>query len=388
MEKGKNKVDVFLVASKGIPARYGGFETFADRLVSGKKSQAIQYHVSCMDSEEKQFTYQGADCFGVKLPLPGAAGRILHVSRVLSRVETFARNHSGNKIVVCILGCRIGPLMKHHAKRLRRLGVTICVNPDGLEWKRAKWKGPLGKFLLFCEKCLVINSDLAICDSRNIESYIRKTYASRVKETTFIAYGAEVRTSKASEQEFQDFCAEHQISKEGYFLIVGRFVPDNNYETMLREFMSSDTKKDLVIISNVENNKFYKRLRTTTGFEQDPRIKFVGTVYEQELLMKIRENAFAYLHGHEVGGTNPSLLEALGSTGCNLLLDVGFNREVAKDGALYWSKEEGSLRDLIYQVEKMDEASVDRMSEIAKNRIREEYNWDNIISRYEEIFLR
>ena len=101
---------------------------------------------------------------------------------------------------------------------------------------------------------------------------------------------------------------------------------------MIREFIASDSKRDFALITNV-SDKFLDELKERTHFDRDPRIKFVGTVYDQELLMKIRENAYAYLHGHEVGGTNPSLLEALGSTDLNLLLDVGFNREVAEDAA-------------------------------------------------------
>ena len=101
--------------------------------------------------------------------------------------------------------------------------------------------------------------------------------------------------------------------------------------------MKSKSKKDFAIITNV-STKFLKELKKKTKFDEDSRIKFVGTVYNQELLMKIRENAYGYFHGHEVGGTNPSLLEALGSTNLNLLLDVGFNREVAEDGALLLDK--------------------------------------------------
>lgn len=107
---------------------------------------------------------------------------------------------------------------------------------------------------------------------------------------------------------------------------------------MIREFIKSKSKKDFVLITNVEQNKFYDQLLQDTGFDKDPRVKFVGTVYDQELLKYIRENTFAYFHGHEVGGTNPSLLEALASTKLNLLLDVGFNREVGEDGAIYWKK--------------------------------------------------
>ncbi|MCJ0554362.1 glycosyl transferase, partial [Enterococcus cecorum] len=144
------------------------------------------------------------------------------------------------------------------------------------------------------------------------------------------------------------------------YLIVGRFVPENNYEAMIREFMKSKTKRDLVIISNVEKNAFYNDLNKHTNFEKDERIKFVGTVYDQEQLKYIRENAYAYLHGHEVGGTNPSLLEALGSTKVNLLLDVGFNREVGENGALYWKK--NTLSDLIDEVDTFTESDVDKLN--------------------------
>jgi rhamnosyltransferase len=100
---------------------------------------------------------------------------------------------------------------------------------------------------------------------------------------------------------------------------VGRFVPENNFETMIREFMASKSRKDLAIITTA-NDRFLAKLEKKLHFKQDPRIKFVGTVYDQDLLRKIRENAYAYLHGHLVDGTNPSLLESLSSTKLNLLL--------------------------------------------------------------------
>ena len=170
-------------------------------------------------------------------------------------------------------------------------------------------------------------------------------------------------------------------------MIVGRFVPENNYETMLKEFIKSSTTKDLVIISNVEENKFYKELKEKTKFDLDKRIKFVGTVYDTELLTNIRQNAYGYIHGHEVGGTNPSLLEALSATDLNLLFDVSFNREVAKDGGIYWNKNEGNLRGLLDKLEDISDEMINEYSQKAKDRIKEEYNWDKIIREYEEIFL-
>ena len=187
---------------------------------------------------------------------------------------------------------------------------------------------------------MVPGSDMIVCDSVNIEKYIQKTYG--VKNTIFIAYGAETKKSECSEEKYEEWLKSKGLRRNEYYLIVGRFVPENNYETMIKEYMKSKTEKDFAIITN-SNEAFLAELEGRLGFTSDKRIKFVGTVYDQELLKKIREEAYGYLHGHEVGGTNPSLLEALGSTKLNLLLDVGFNREVAEDAALYWTKEDGGF---------------------------------------------
>lgn len=379
-------VHVFIVGSKGIPAQYGGFETFVENLTAGKVSENIQYHVSCMNNDEKHFVHNDADCFNVKVPFPGAPGRIFHVSRVLKQVEDWVKENPKEKTIVYILGCRIGPLLIPHSRRLHKLGAKVFCNPDGLEWKRSKWSAPAKAFLRYCEKCLVQNSDLAICDSVNIEKYIQETYGNRCPKTTYIAYGAYVERSKCSKDKLQEWYKKFNVKQGEYYLIVGRFVPENNYETMIREFMESNTRRDLVIISNVEKNKFYQQLSEKTGFEKDQRIKFVGTVYDQELLKKIREEAYAYIHGHEVGGTNPSLLEALASTKVNLLLDVGFNKEVGQNGALYWGKGENELRTLIHAADSMTHEEIDMYDRESTGCVQKFYRWDYIVSKYEEVF--
>ena len=130
---------------------------------------------------------------------------------------------------------------------------------------------------------------------------------------------------------------------------------------------------------------FLDELEAKLRFSEDPRIKLVGTVYDQELLKKIRESAFAYIHGHEVGGTNPSLLEALASTQLNLLLDVGFNREVAEDAALYWDKGRGSLSALIAGIERFDTDLIRRYSMRSSDAIKARYSWNDIACRYEAL---
>ena len=157
---------------------------------------------------------------------------------------------------------------------------------------------------------------------------------------------------------------------------------------MIREFMSSNTKKDLVIVTGYQESKLYHILNNKYHFENDQRVKFVGTIYDDALLKSVRKNAFAYLHGHEVGGTNPSLLEALGSTSLNLLLNVGFNQEVGLDSCIYWGKEKNNLKHLIEHVETFDQDYIDTLGKAAKDRIKNAYSWTKIVSDYESLFLR
>ena len=154
---------------------------------------------------------------------------------------------------------------------------------------------------------------------------------------------------------------------------------------MLREFLKSKSEKTFALIADV-NEKFLEELEEKLHFKEDKRIRFAGTVYDSELLMKIRENAYGYFHGHEVGGTNPSLLESLGSTKLNLLLDVGFNREVAEDAALYWNKEEGNLAALIDYADQMSEEERCAFGEKGKERIRRAYSWEYITQQYKKVF--
>ena len=155
---------------------------------------------------------------------------------------------------------------------------------------------------------------------------------------------------------------------------------------MIREFMKSKTDKDFALITNV-SDAFLNELKEKTHFDEDKRIKFVGTLYDGDLLKKVREQAYGYFHGHEVGGTNPSLLEALGSTDLNLLLGVGFNREVGEDAALYWTKEEGNLAALIEKADTMSEEEIKELGVKAKNRIADAYSWEYIVDQYEKVFL-
>ena len=279
------------------------------------------------------------------------------------------------------MACRIGPFAGHFYKEIHKLGGTVYLNPDGHEWMRAKWSAPIRKYWKISEQMMVKYCDLAICDSVNIGKYIHECYDGKgIKgknpKTTFIAYGADLTLSKLADddEKLVNWYKEKGLTKKGYYLVVGRFVPENSFEVMIREFMKSKSQKDFAIITNI-NDKFLNELEEKLHFKRDKRIKFVGTVYDQELLKKIRENAYAYFHGHTVGGTNPSLIEALGSTDLNLLVDVGFNKEVAEDCALYWSRKPGRLAKLIDKADQMGTDEIAEMGRRAKQRVAKEYTF-------------
>lgn len=380
---------VFIIGSKGIPGNYGGYETFVDKLTEYHKDcKELKYHVACKAKNSNEFEYHNAHCFNINVPDFGPAQAIFYDVAALKYSCNYIEKHRINHPIIYILACRIGPIASHYQRKIHKLGGKVFVNPDGHEWLRAKWSTPVRKYWKISEQLMVKHSDLLICDSKNIEKYIHKTYVHYHPKTTYISYGAETRKSTLSNDDpmLLKWYKEKGISSKSYYLVVGRFVPENNYETMIREFMMSESMHDFVLITNV-NNKFYEQLKQRTGFDKDNRIKFVGTVYNQELLMKIREHAYGYLHGHEVGGTNPSLLEALFSTDLNLLLDVGFNREVAEDGALYWKLDYGNLAELIEVADRMYNEEIYALGLKAKRQIMERYPWDKIVKCYKKTLL-
>lgn len=380
---------VFIVGSKGIPGNYGGYETFVDKLTEYHQDNPnLKYHVACKAKDTRNFEYHNADCFNVKVPDIGPAQAIYYDVAALNHCVKYIRQHNVQHPIVYILACRIGPFAAHFQRTIHKLGGRLYINPDGHEWMRAKWSAPVRKYWKISEQLMTKHCDLLICDSKNIEKYIHDEYGKYNPKTTFIAYGAETRKSKLTDDDpkLTAWYKEKGLSLKSYYLVVGRFVPENNYETMIREFMKSHSKRDFALITNV-SDKFLEELKEKTHFDQDSRIKFVGTVYDKELLMKIRENAYGYFHGHEVGGTNPSLLEALGSTDLNLLLDVGFNREVAEDSALYWNKQPGNLSSLIDRTDGMSGAEIVSFGERSNKRIKNEYSWQFVANRYERIFL-
>ena len=378
---------VFIIGSRGLPAQYGGFETFVDQLVSHQVSPDIQYHVACLSNNQayQHFDFKGVDCFTIKAPRLGPARVIAYDMMAINYALKHIKKQGIEQPIFYVLGNTIGAFVAPFARKIHKMGGRFYINPDGLEWKRAKWAKPIQAYLKYSEKIMTRHADLVISDNPGIESYIKEAYP--WSKTTYIAYGTDLSPTSLTSQDnkVREFYQKWQTQEKNYYLILGRFVPENNYETAIREFMASSSKRDLVIICNNEGNPYFEELRTRTGFDQDPRVKFVGTVYDQDLLKYIRKEAFAYIHGHEVGGTNPGLLEALAQTDLNLVLGVSFNQTVAKDTAQYWTKETGNLAHLINQVDSLEDVS--EWGQRAKANMKQNFTWEKIVGEYEELFL-
>lgn len=380
---------VFIIGSKGIPAKYGGYETFVEQLTRRKVSENIKYHVACMAKNNDEFEHNGARCFNVNVPSIGPAKAIYYDYKAFKKCLKYIKQNKIEHPIIYVLTCRIGPFYKPLVKRTHKLGGLVYLNPDGHEWLRAKWSKPVKKYWKHSEKLMVRYSDLIICDSINIQKYINETYVSFDKKTTYIAYGADIAKSTLSDDDpkLLAWLNKHNLIPGQYYLSVGRFVPENNFEIMIREFMKSNTKKDFALITNVEQNSLYKSLLQKYHFDKDGRIKFVGTVYDEELLKKIRELSFAYLHGHSVGGTNPSLLEALASTKLNILFDVGFNRECGREASIYFDAKNNCLANIINKVDLFSSDRICQYDVDSTNEVVERYSWSSIVRKYEQLFL-
>lgn len=389
MKKKASSRHCFIIGSKGIPAHYGGLETFVEKLTQYKTSHSIQYYVARMGTRNFQYEYNGARCFSLRVPEIGPAKAVYYDLKALQWCIDYCRARPFiKKPVFYILACRIGPFISCYKKKIKKLGGVLYVNPDGHEWMRQKWSLPVRKYWKLSERLMVKNADTLVCDNKNIETYIQDTYKRYSPRTVYIAYGADLSPAVRREDHgrLKRWYEKKNLRRKEYYLVVARFVPENSFEVIIREFMASESKRDLAIITTADD-AFTQKLERRLHYSQDKRIKFTGTVYDQELLKEIRENAYAYLHGHSVGGTNPSLIEALASTDLNLLLNVRFNREVGKDAALYWKKNPGNLSGLINKADQMREDEIKRLGKLAKKRVEEDYTWEKISREYETLFL-
>ncbi len=360
-------LSIAIIGSRGIPGNYGGFETCAHHLSTllvKRGHDVTVYGASTYSTVDDKF-YRGVK----RIILPSFKGKAMEkLSYVfLSLVHaSFTKNR-----IILLLG--LPGVMFTPIPRL--FGKKIAVNVDGLEWQRVKW-GKLGSF--YFRKSAYLAGWLChelVTDSKVLKRYYLDRYS---RKSTYIAYGSDIITSNSGEAS-----ERYGLKKGKYILQVCRLEPENNSHIVIREFEKVKTELNLVILGDAPySNDYIRSLKKT----KDPRITFLGAIYG-DAYDEIRRNSFCYIHAHQVGGTNPALLEAMGSGLCVFALDVSYNREVISDAGILFSKEEGDLSKKLQKVLD-DPETVEELGTKAIERIKKCYTWDKITNDYEEMFRK
>jgi glycosyltransferase involved in cell wall biosynthesis len=250
------------------------------------------------------------------------------------------------------------------------------MNVDGLDWKRAKW-GPVARaYFRSAARAAIRFCHELVTDAEAM----RRIYLDEFhKETTMIAYGAYVESSERPEA-----VRQFGVTPGDYYLIASRLIPENHADVIIEGFIKSGTSRKLVIAGGANyDSPFHHRLRELATDE----VIFTGHIHDQSVIKELHCNCFAYVHGHSVGGTNPSLLKAMGYGNCILALDTVFNREVLEDTGLFFSRDSADLAALMRRVEG-DPSLVSSLRRKAPIRIKEHYSWDRVSDQYDELFLK
>jgi glycosyltransferase involved in cell wall biosynthesis len=353
---------IAILGARGIPARYGGFETFAERLAIGLTRRGFDVTVFC-EGEERQHagTFHGVKLRYHSSPSLGPLQTIIYDLKCLWSART-------GFDVVYMLGYGVAPFCA-----IPRLWRTIVwINPDGVEWARAKWN-PIAKlYFRWMEWFTVRIPSRVIADARAIAAHLERRHG-KMRACSVIPYGCEIVEIRPDPAVLWRW----GLKPDEYFLVVCRLEPENHVLQTLQAFRKSHSSRRLVVIGNHEAPTSYvSELRSI----DDSRIHMLGTVYDATALTALRRGAFAYIHGHSVGGTNPSLLEAMGCGNLILAHDNPFNRETLGGEGLYFDTVD-QLAETIDAVEVRSE-ELNRLRVGAQQRARRAYSWEGVVEQY------
>lgn len=357
------KKKIGIIGTNGLPGRYGGWDQLLNHLTINLKDKfSLIVYTSSHDAVEGLKEYNGAKLKIINLRANG------YQSVFYDMISLF---HGALKyetlLVLGTSGCIFFPIV-------RLFGKKIILNPDGLEWNRGKWNKKIQNFLLFSEKIGIRYADTIVADNVNIQKYIWDTYN---RKSELIEYGGD----NASFVELSDFTKDkYSIENRQYAFKVCRIEPENNIHLLLSAFSKSKTK--FILIGNWNNSDYGRELKDK--YSSYPNLILLDAIYEQQVLDELRSNCGIYVHGHSVGGTNPSLVEAMNLGLCCIVLGVNYNIETTEGKALYFNNEE-DLSKLIelYEQKKIDANFYGSMlKEIAQRR----YKWSVITNKYAELF--
>lgn len=387
---------VIIMGSRGYTKSYGGWETLVHGMLDNWTEKETQFYVTELstdpDEEEYTRTDNGIECIRIPVKHKGTLEMVEANAITLFRLPRYIKKFKMDRPILYVLGARVGFLFWLLRPMLLKHGVTVVNNTDGMGWLR-------GKYSRLQKLYSNVNSyffstfvlDYVVADAQEmgrVFTAVKMRHRKRPYETRVIYYGTNEAPALPSDMpaNVQDFFDKKGITPDKYYLIINRFVPENSYELILQEFTKSKTDCDFIMVTNQEKeHSFYERLKAAIPFEQDKRIKFVGTVYDKEILAWLRQKARGYINGHTLGGTNPGLLEALATTNVNLVRDCPFSREGAGDTALYFD-DEHPLSELLVKVDGMPSEEREELGRKAKVRMRNDFSWRHIDEQYVELF--
>lgn len=361
---------IALIGTRGVPATYGGFETAVEEVGKRLAARGHDVTVYCRNQPDAE---QPQSYLGMKLVhLPAVRTRALETLSHSALSSTHAVLKHSHDVGV-VFNAANAPFLP----MLRAGGLPIATHVDGLEWRRGKWGAAGKRYYRMAEALAVRWSDALIADAKGIADYYADEFGVR---TELISYGAPIQRETPTGR-----LAELGLRPGGFHLVVARFEPENHVLLAVEGYLRSSANEPLIVVGSAPYSADYsKRIRELAA--TDPRIQFLGGVWDQEKLDQLYAHALTYVHGHSVGGTNPSLLRAMGAGTAVLAYEVNFNCEVMGEHGRVFGDAAG-LAALLETAER------DRPGTLAaganlRERAERLYRWDDVTLAYEDLFLR
>jgi glycosyltransferase involved in cell wall biosynthesis len=358
---------------RGLPSTYSGLETIMGELAPRWVDAGHQVVVYCRKS---LFAERPASWRGVELVyLPSIEHKVL--STLSHSFLAAAHASTQPSDVVLVWNAANGPF----GWILRWTGKQAVINVDGMEWLRPKWQGIGSAYFKWAATMATRAFPVVITDA----SEMKRLYLERFGvETTYIAYGANIEPSQHPE-----ILEQYGLKPRDYYLIASRLVPDNNADLIVKAFVRSKSQRLLAIAGGADyrGNKMEAAFLDSLRAAANERVRFLGHIDNSEHIKELHHHCFAYIHGHQFGGINPSLLKALGFSNCILALDTPFSREVLDDGryGILFSREPADLTAKINRLER-DPELAEEYRQRATKPIRDHFNWDLIAQEYLDLF--
>ena len=357
-----------MVGTRGVPAAYGGFETAVEEVGRRLVTRGHRVTVYTRNAEQRIPEHLGMDL----VHLPALSQKQLETlsHSALSSLHLLLRNRPD---VAFLFNAANAPFLP----MLRAARLPTALHMDGLEWKRSKWGGRGKAYYRWAEQFGVRKADALIADAPGIADYYLHQFG---VPTELIRYGAPLL-----DQVPDDGVRSLGLKPEGYHLVVARFEPENHVLEIVEGYHRSSATAPLVVVGSAPYSAEYTRAISRAA-EGDPRIRLLGGVYDQDLLDALYFHALTYVHGHSVGGTNPSLLRAIGAGTPVIAYDVGFNREVLNDEGWFFTSPQ-DIGELFTLVEGDPDAAAARGRRNRTDAARR-FSWDDVTRNYEELALR